>query len=69
MSVQNSVIVINHDSGKNLARMLSALKMEEALTTEVIVVDAASTDDSASIVKTHFPTVRLIPMKSKAVSP
>jgi GT2 family glycosyltransferase len=64
MSVQNSVIVINDNSGKNLSRMLAALKMQEALTTEVIVVDCASADDSAAMVKADFPTVRLIQMKS-----
>src|SRR5690349_14485682 len=64
MSVQNSVIVINRNSGKNLARMLAAMQMHEALTTEVIVVDCASTDDSAAVVRTDFPTVRLVEMKA-----
>jgi GT2 family glycosyltransferase len=64
MSVQNSVIVINRNSGKNLARMLAAMQMQEALTTEVIVVDCASTDGSIDVARTDFPTVRLIEMKS-----
>ena len=60
MSVQTSILIVNHNSGAALAKMLGALQLDEALTTEVIVVDAGSRDDSVAKVKQQFPTVRLI---------
>jgi N-acetylglucosaminyl-diphospho-decaprenol L-rhamnosyltransferase len=62
MSVQTSIVIINHDSGPTLAKMLTALQLEQALTTEIIVVDAHSRDDSVPTIKQQFPTVRLIQM-------
>lgn len=54
--------MVNHNCSGPLAQMLSALEMEQSLTTEVIVVDSASTDDSVALVRQSFPTVRIIEM-------
>ena len=62
MSVQTSIVIINHDSGGMLAKMLAALQLQEAITCEVIVVDAHSRDDSVATVKQQFPEVKLIEM-------
>jgi GT2 family glycosyltransferase len=62
MSVQTSIVIINHDSGPVLAKMLTALQLQQALTTEVVVVDSHSRDDSVVQVKLQFPSVRLIEM-------
>jgi N-acetylglucosaminyl-diphospho-decaprenol L-rhamnosyltransferase len=59
MSVQNSIVVVNHNAGSALMKMLSALRMEEAITCEVIVVDVASRDESASHAKMRFPSIRV----------
>jgi GT2 family glycosyltransferase len=57
---QNSLIIVNYNKKPALHAMLSALEIEHATTTEVIVVDNASFDGSADMVASEFPQVRLI---------
>jgi GT2 family glycosyltransferase len=52
-----SVVVVSYNVRSHLERCLSILT---GGTDEVIVVDSASTDGSASLVREHFPGVRLI---------
>jgi N-acetylglucosaminyl-diphospho-decaprenol L-rhamnosyltransferase len=52
-----SVVVVSYNVRSHLERCLSVLEGGED---EVIVVDSASTDGSASLVREHFPGVRLI---------
>src|SRR5690242_17112803 len=58
--VATSIVVVNSDQKDYLRALLSALKVEEAPTTEVIVVDNDSFDGSAEMVKAEFPRVRLL---------
>lgn len=58
-----SVVVPVHDGAAHLPRCLAALLRQKAERLEVIVVDDASTDDSARIVDelaAHDPRVRLL---------
>jgi GT2 family glycosyltransferase len=63
MAVENSIIVANFNTKDALAKMLTALELEHATTAEVIVVDSASFDGSAEMVRERFPIVQLIELK------
>jgi GT2 family glycosyltransferase len=60
MPVQNSIVIVNFDNAAGLRRMLANLKVEESTASELIVVDNASTDDSAAVVQRDFPHVKLL---------
>lgn len=55
-----SVIIVNYNSGERLTNCLHALVMECERADEIIVIDNASTDDSAREVEHTFPDVRVI---------
>jgi len=57
---QTSVIIVNHNKKASLHAMLTALELEHATTSEVIVVDNASFDGSADMEASEFPQVRLV---------
>ena len=60
MSVQNSIVIVHFNQAKSLRRMLANLHLEQLMASEVIVVDNASPDDSAAMVKRQFPQVKLV---------
>ncbi len=60
MSIGNSIIIVNHGRKDALRAMLHALKLDEALSTEVIVVDNASFDGGVEMVMEEFPQALLI---------
>ena len=62
MAVHNSVVVVSFNARAALERLLTALKIDEAPACEVIVVDNASVDDSATMVREKFPHVHLLPL-------
>ena len=53
-----SVIVVNYNGKEHLARCLESLSSTKEA--EIIVVDNASSDGSADLVKSAFPEVQLI---------
>lgn len=58
-----SAIIINYNGGELLKRALSSLEAELASlgkSSEIIVVDNASTDDSIFLISKAFPQVRII---------
>jgi N-acetylglucosaminyl-diphospho-decaprenol L-rhamnosyltransferase len=56
-----SIVIVNFNTGEYLARCLDTLAAGVApLEYEVIVVDNASTDDSATVVGDHAPRAQLI---------
>ena len=60
MNPRLSIIIVNFNGGEHLQRCLASLDAHPARTsTEVIVVDNASTDGSEAQVM-HFPSVRLV---------
>jgi GT2 family glycosyltransferase len=63
MAVENSIVVTNCNTKDSLAKMLTAMELEHATTSEVIVVDSASFDGSADMMRERFPTVQLIELK------
>jgi GT2 family glycosyltransferase len=63
MSVQNSVIIVNYNTVDSLSKLLANLAIGEAVTSEVLVVDSGSFDESVELVSEDFPTVRLIQLE------
>lgn len=59
LTPQVSVIIPTHDSREVLAHALGALRSEVTADHEVVVVDSASTDGTADMVRTRFPWVRV----------
>ena len=47
MPVQNSVVIVNHNTKDSLLKLLANLAVGEAVNSEVIVVDSGSFDESA----------------------
>lgn len=54
-----SVIVSNFNGAKYLPRLLDTLRAQRGVTTEIIIVDRNSTDESATILAAH-PDVRVV---------
>lgn len=59
-----SVIVVNLNTRELLRQCLASVVSTTSLTLEVIVIDNASSDGSADMVRTEFPDVRLIENKT-----
>ncbi|MGD0342914.1 MAG: glycosyltransferase family 2 protein [Bacteroidales bacterium] len=55
-----SVIVLNYNGIKYATKCFTSLEKQTYPNYEVIMVDNASTDDSASYVRQHFPWVKII---------
>lgn len=56
-----SVIIVSYNTRDDLQACLTALmQSHSAAETEIIVVDNASSDGSAAMVRAHFPAVRLL---------
>jgi GT2 family glycosyltransferase len=55
-----SVVVLNWNGGRVIEECLISLQTQTYSPMEIIVVDNASTDSSADLIKTKFPHVRLI---------
>jgi GT2 family glycosyltransferase len=54
-----SVVILNWNGRDFLSRFLPGI-VEHSGSAEIVVADNASTDDSVSFVRTHFPTVTLL---------
>lgn len=64
-----SAIIINYNGGDFLKRTLSSLEAELVTlseSSEIIVVDNASTDDSLSLISKSFPQVRAITLSENS---
>jgi GT2 family glycosyltransferase len=59
-----SVLVVNYNGAKHLPACLTALERQSVPRHrfEVVVVDNASTDGSADLVRERFPRVKLVPL-------
>ena len=55
-----SVIIVTYNSADYIAECLSSVLASEGVSLEVFVVDNASSDKGASLVREKFPNVRLI---------
>jgi GT2 family glycosyltransferase len=58
-----SIIVVSWNGEEHLADCLDALLEQASLDDEVLVVDNASTDGSVELVRSRYPTVRLLEME------
>jgi GT2 family glycosyltransferase len=54
------VIIVNWNSGELLGQCLSALTEQSAIPQRIIVVDNASTDQSADGIETRYPNTKVI---------
>jgi hypothetical protein len=61
-----SVVVLSHDRAPLLARVLDALRAQDLGGAEIIVVDNASRDGSAELVRSRYPEARLIALAENA---
>jgi GT2 family glycosyltransferase len=57
---QLSIIIVNYNTQSLLRDCLQSLDAEPGLDAEIIIVDNASTDDSAAMVRQEFPVARVI---------
>ena len=57
-----SVVVVNYNGRHHLEKCLPSLERSVPRPAEVILVDNGSSDDSVEWVRTHHPSVRLLPM-------
>ena len=57
-----SIVVVSHDSAADLPLSLASALAQTGVSTETLVVDNASTDESRDVVRRFGTTVRLIPM-------
>ncbi len=55
-----SILVVNHDGRGHLHHCLEQLAAQEGSYGEIVVVDNASTDGSAEMVRSEFPACRLL---------
>jgi GT2 family glycosyltransferase len=54
------VIVVTHNSEKDIRECLTSLQLQTSTCKEIVVVDNASTDNTVQIVSQEFPEVRLV---------
>jgi hypothetical protein len=58
-----TVIVVNWNGRQLLPECLSSLSNQSLKDVEVLLVDNGSTDDSVSLVRSQFPTVRILTLR------
>ena len=59
MDIQTSIVTINYNGLKDTCDLIDSLPLEDS-SIEVIVVDNASKADEASIIKEHYPSIKVI---------
>jgi GT2 family glycosyltransferase len=59
-----SIIIINYNTCENLKIQLPKLTGFKKVTSEILLVDNASTDDSISFVKKNYPGIKIVYSKS-----
>ena len=58
------VVIVNHNGGDRVLRVLAALFRQSYPLARVVVVDNASTDNSRARIRVAHPTVRIIHLES-----
>ena len=59
MDIQTSIVTINYNGLTDTCDLIDSLPLEDS-SIEVIVVDNASKADEASIIKEHYPSIKVI---------
>jgi len=60
-AIEISVIIVNYNTSDLLCRCLDSIARQTGASSETIVVDNASSDDSLMMIREKFPWVRLVP--------
>ncbi len=60
MAARVAVVIVSYESSRDIGACLSSLESLHGPTTDVIVVDNASRDGTAALVREQFPWVKLI---------
>ena len=55
-----AIVILNWNGQKFLSQFLPAIIQHAPAYSEIIIADNASTDDSVSFLKTHYPSVKII---------
>lgn len=55
-----SIIIVTYNAARFLPTTLNSVKMQQGVTTETIVIDNASSDDTLSILGEKFPWVQVV---------
>jgi glycosyltransferase involved in cell wall biosynthesis len=63
-----SVIIPTHNRAHTLARALDSVLAQTQPASEIIVVDDGSTDDTAQLLRKHYPSVRYLQQQNQGVS-
>jgi GT2 family glycosyltransferase len=61
--VDLSIIIVNYNSMAFIEECLASIARHADVSHEVIIVDNASTDDSVTFIRRHFPEVKLVESK------
>jgi N-acetylglucosaminyl-diphospho-decaprenol L-rhamnosyltransferase len=61
-----TIVVLNHNGRQWLEGCLEALLAQDVPDVEILLVDYASTDESATLVASRFPQVRILPLDRNA---
>ena len=62
MQPKIAIVILNWNGSKYLRQFLPSVLCSTYPNKEVIVADNASTDDSVTMLKEHFPNIRIIPL-------
>ena len=63
-----SVVIPTYNRSALITRALDSVLAQTVKPHEILVVDDGSTDDTASLVRKHYPAVQLIRQKNTGVS-
>jgi len=57
---QVSIIILNYNAAPFLPKTLDSIKMQKGITTETILVDNKSTDNSLELIQNNYPWVKVV---------
>jgi len=58
--LQIGVIIVNYNSGDNIVRCIDSVYKQTVKTSDILIVDNASTDSSISLIRSEFPDIKII---------
>ncbi len=62
--ISNSIVVVSFNSKAAVLALLKSLHIEEATSSEVILVDSGSFDGTREVISEQYPMVKIVPLKT-----